>query len=342
MTGPASLPADGPREEENFLVFSAMKDEGAFLLEWVAWYRMLGFEVMVGVNDCTDHSPELLDVLQDAGWLTWFEHRPGPKLPPKSSAHAAMRDRPETAAADWLMICDVDEFLVLHRGDGTIQSFLDDTGRDFLGMIFHWRCFGTSGWQRYRDGIVHRQFKRCGAAGHNVNATFKMLFRDPLRFRHYSDHSPFNFDGDWAAPENRVVDCEGRTVERFLTHPHPIRFTSKEEITHATAQMNHYVIRSDESFDLKRGKPSASAFKDRYTDTFYKARNRNGHRDLSAQSYAPVFDAVHAEICKVPGAMRLHHLCCADYVARLCANRGAAAEEDARWRMHIEEAARLA
>ncbi len=343
--------APSPTQPESFLAFAGMKDEGAFLLEWVAWYRMLGFDVMVGVNDCTDHSPQLLNLLQDAGWLTWFEHVPRPKLPPKNSAHAAMRDRPETARTDWLMICDVDEFLVLHRGDGTIQSFMDDIGgtgagytgavRDFMGMAFHWRCFGTSGWQRYRDGFVHRQFKRCGAAGHNVNATFKMLFRDPLRFRHYSDHSPYNFDGDWTAPENRIVDCEGRTIPRFLTAPHPIRFTSKEEITHATAQMNHYVIRSDESFDLKRGKPSASAGKDRYTDMFYKARNRNGHRDLSAQSYGPVFDAVYAEIAAVPGAMRLHHLCCADYVRRLCDNAGTVAEDDKRWIMHMDAAARL-
>ena len=48
------------RESEKFVVFAGMRNEGAFIVEWVSWYRMLGFEVLVGINDCTDHSPELL------------------------------------------------------------------------------------------------------------------------------------------------------------------------------------------------------------------------------------------------------------------------------------------
>jgi hypothetical protein len=325
---------------EKFLVFAAMRNEGAFIVEWVSWYRMLGFDVLVGINDCTDHSPALLAALADAGWLSFFEHVPAAGKPPKTSAHEAMRARPEVAATDWLLICDVDEFLVLHRGDGQIGSFLDETGRDFLGMAFHWKCFGNSGWSRYHDGLVHLQFQRCGPGGNGVNAMFKTLFKSPLRFRRYSDHSPHQFDGVWGKGQNRIVDCEGRTIDRFMTMPHPIRFTGREEITHATAQMNHYVIRSDESFDLKRGTASASAFKDRYTDQFYRGRNRNGQKDSAALRYEPAFAPVHAAAMALPGVRRLHHLCCADYVARLCVKQGRRAEDDPRWQMHRAEAER--
>jgi len=323
---------------EKHLVFAAMRDEGAFLLEWVAWYRMLGFEVMVGVNDCTDHSPQLLDCLARAGWLTWFAHSPSEGQPPKASAHEAMRRRPEMQTADWMLICDVDEFLVFHRGDGTVRGYLDDMGRDFRGMAFHWRCFGNGGWKRYRDGLVHRQFRRTGAPGNGVNANFKMLVRNPRDFNRFSEHSPYMFDGDWTAPENRMVDCERRVIAKFTDGKHPVRFTTPDQITHATAQMNHYVIRSDESFDLKRGKPSASAFKDRYTDRFYRARNRNGRKDLSAMAYEAWFDAVWDEIRVVPGVSRLHHLCCADYIARLCESQGRVARDDARWVAHMAAA----
>lgn len=318
-----------------------MKDEGAFLVEWVCWYRMLGFDVLVGINDCTDHSPQLLRLLAEAGWLDMFEHAPAAGQPPKQSAHRAMRKQPCVARTDWMLICDVDEFLVLHRGDGTISGYLDDMGRDFLGMAFHWQCFGNGGWKRYRDGLVHRQFRRCGWSGHKVNAMFKTLFRDPLRFRAYSDHSPWRFDGDWSAPENRIVDCQRRPIDRFVTDAHPVRFTAPDAITHETAQMNHYVIRSDESFDLKRGQPSASALKNRYTDQFYRARNRNGRKDLSAMAFAKQFDRIHAEINAIPGVKRLHHLCCADYVERLCAHRDRSAAADSRWQMHMDAAGSL-
>lgn len=322
---------------EKFLVFAGMRDEGAFLLEWVSWCRMLGFDILVGINDCTDHSPALLTRLAEEGWLQVFEHHPEEGQPPKISAHEAMRLQPVVAETDWMLICDVDEFLVLHVGDGTISGYLDHVGRDFLGMAFHWRCFGTSGWKRYRDGLVHQQFRRCGPAGSNVNIMFKMLFKTPMRFQKYSDHSPYQFNGDWSAAENRMVDCEGRVIERFLVDKHPIRFTTPETITHATAQMNHYVLRSPEGFDLKRGRPSASAFKDRYTDHYFNARDRNGQKDNSALSFKAAFQKVHAEAMALPGVRRLHHLCCADYVRRLCENQGKPAEKDARWKAHMAQ-----
>lgn len=323
---------------EKFLVFAGMKNEGAFIVEWVSWYRMLGFDVLVGINDCTDRSPELLERLQAAGWLSVFEHRPRPSQPPKISAHKAMRDHAAVAETDWLLICDVDEFLVLHEGDGTIGSYLDAVGRDFMGVAFHWMCFGNSGWKRYREGLVHRQFRRRGPPDMNPNIMFKTMFKHPLRFANYSDHGPYDFDGDWTAPENRIVDTAGRAIERFRSGEHPIRFTAPGDITHRTAQMNHYIIRSDESFDLKRGTPSASALRDRYTAGFYKRRNRNGHKDLSVDYYAARFDAVHAEAMALPGVRRLHFLCCADYVARLCAHQGVAHEDDPRWQDYMRQA----
>ena len=46
-------------------VVASMRNEGPFIVEWVTWYRMLGFsDVVVVTNNCTDRSPELLDALQ--------------------------------------------------------------------------------------------------------------------------------------------------------------------------------------------------------------------------------------------------------------------------------------
>ena len=316
--------------DEKFLVFAAMRNEGAFLVEWVCWYRMLGFDVLVGTNDCTDHSVALLTALADAGWLTHFSHDPGTS-PPKQSAHRHMRRQPAVAATDWLLICDVDEFLVIHTGDGSIRGYLGQIGRDFLGVVFHWQCFGTGGHALYQDGLVHQQFQRRGTAQHRVNTSFKSLFKSPLRYRRYSDHGPFIYDGVWGAAPDNFVNADGKFIERFLTDTHPVRFTDLEDIAHASAQLNHYMIRSDESFDLKRGTPSASAHVNRYTDQFYKTRNRNGIVDTSALRYADQFATMHAQAMALPGVARLHHLCCAEYVERLCAKKGTDYRADARW-----------
>lgn len=85
--------ADMSGQVEKFLVFAAMRNEGPFIVEWVSWYRMLGFEVLIGINDCTDHSPALLERLAAEGWCRFFEHTPREGVSPKASAHRMMRNR---------------------------------------------------------------------------------------------------------------------------------------------------------------------------------------------------------------------------------------------------------
>ena len=46
----------------------------------------------------------------------------------------------------------------------------------------------------------------------------------------------------------------------------------------------------------------------------------------------------HTEAMALPGVARLHHLCCADLVARLCAHQGRAPQDDPRWHAEIAAA----
>ncbi|WP_253913394.1 glycosyltransferase family 2 protein [Pseudoruegeria sp. HB172150] len=313
-----------------------MRNEGAFLVEWVTWYRMLGFDLLVATNDCTDHSPQLLDLLQQAGWLTHITHSPPPGTPPKRSAHAAFRNHPSVASHDWLLICDVDEFLVIHDGDGTIPGFLNDAPERFHGIAFHWKVFGSSGESEWHDTLQHRTFTRCAEAHHPANTSFKSLIRHPLEFRRFGMHSPIGFDGDWGKGANRWIDSEGRNLSRYDPRQGEQMATHPDRVTHAAAQMNHYMIRSPESFALKRGTPSPAARRDRYTDDFLVRYDRNEDTDISALRYTQQFAALHAQAMALPGIARLHHLCCADYVTRLAHAAGQPAEDDPRFQRHME------
>ncbi len=324
-------------EEGRHLVAAGMRNEGAFLLEWVCWYRMLGFDILVATNDCTDHSPQMLNLLAEAGWLHHAPHRPAEGTPPKRSAYRTIRTHEATARAGWLLICDVDEFLVLHEGDGTIAGYLDGA-EGFHGMGIHWKVFGHGGQETWRDELVHRMFTRCAATRHKANNSFKSLVRNPTAFRQFSDHSPRGFDGEWGKDGNIWIDVAGRKMGGYDPNGHAQRATSNDRITHAGAQLNHYVIRSLESFAMKRGTPSASALRDRYDDRFFDNFDRNEAEDRSALACAPRFDAVHAEAMALPGLARLHHLGCADYAARLAAAAGIEARDDPRWRHHMEMA----
>jgi len=303
---------------------------------------MLGFEILVATNDCTDHSTALLDALADAGWVTHAPHVPREGQPPQKSALRKIINHPLSTQADWTFICDVDEFLVLHKHE-SIAELIGPPPHNFMAMVFNWKCFGYGNWDLYQDGIVHRQFRRSGMGHLAINRPFKAMVRNPLDWSRLGAHFPHGFKGDWTAPESRVVSASHRLLPQFNDPAnHPIRFLDQDQIDHETAQLNHYIIRSNESYDHKRGVLSAAGFKDRYTDDFYQRYNKNGMRDVTASRFLERFSQVHAEALAQPDVLRLHHICCAEYVVRLNEKRGQDPDTDPRFHHHMKIANRVA
>ncbi|MEL7115830.1 MAG: glycosyltransferase family 2 protein, partial [Pseudomonadota bacterium] len=135
------------------------------------------------------------------------------------------------------------------------------------------------------------------------------------------------------------VDCNGRRLGRLDPNAERVqKATAASRVRHRTAQMNHYITRTEENFALKRGTPSASAGRDRYTDEFFEKFNRNERVDETALRFADRFDALFAEAMDLPGVRRLHHLCCADYVVRLAEKQGMSPDDDPRWHHHMAQA----
>ncbi len=54
--------------DPTLLTFTVMKNEGPFILEWVAWQRLMGVDrILVFINDCDDGTDTLLDELDRVG-----------------------------------------------------------------------------------------------------------------------------------------------------------------------------------------------------------------------------------------------------------------------------------
>lgn len=328
-----------------FSVVCSMRNEGAYLLEWVCWYRLLGFsDIVIVTNDCTDHSPDLLDHLANHGWLTHLRHDVEDRQQITSRKLQAAKALPQVSSADWVLVCDVDEFLVIHRGNGQMADLIAEDA-DFLGMSINWRVFGTSGRMQYEDGLVHRQFTRAARPGDPSSTWVKSIHRHPDWFRKLGEHGPKKLlprhARRWGHPGMRWVDASGNTLHDWHPEADYMRRMSPGRQDHAVAQMNHYMVRSEESFGLKKGSLSPVAGKDRYTDAFFLRYNRNETEDRSAGTHAAAFDAIHAEAMSLPGVAALHHLCCADYVARLAERAGRRPQDDPRFQAHLELATRF-
>jgi hypothetical protein len=205
-------------------------------------------------------------------------------------------------------------------------------------MAFHWRCFGTSGHAAYSDTLVHRTFTMASPPKHPCNVNFKSLIYQPRRFRVLSAHAPRNFRGAWGEGRCHWANSAGEPMPAYHPWDSPIKETPANEITHLSGAVNHYITRSVESFDAKRGTLSASRGVNRYTDAFFERYNHNEVTDTATIPHHARFDTAHGAAMALPGIAPLHHRACAEYVAHLCAAAGRDPTQDPRWIAHMERA----
>jgi hypothetical protein len=327
-----------------------MRNEGPFIVEWLCWYRMLGFtDAVVVTNSCTDHSPQLLDALQAAGLVHHIRHdlEPGQRITraklKAAASHKAVR------RCNWLMICDVDEFLVIHRGEGLIGDLIDlsTDAPAYLGMSINWRVFGTSGRKSFEDRPVHRQFTYAHEVGHRSSRFVKSIFRLVKFFSHLGEHSPRGFDYERAAqkrgnPGGIWVNTLGQKLPHWAPLDSHLTLMPEALVSHEVAQINHYMLRSVETYRLKRGTKSPVGLSNRYRAQYFRTADAGCAVDISAFRYSARFDALYEQVMVLPDVARLHALCCADHVKAIAEKAGKKAEDDPRYARFLAQAEDLA
>ena len=103
-----------------------VRNEGAFLLDWLAHHRASGIDHVVALsNDCTDGTDALLDRLETLGHVTHVRND-GPHDKRGIQFNGLRRaDRTDPVRkADWLLALDIDEFVNVHVGDRTLARTL--------------------------------------------------------------------------------------------------------------------------------------------------------------------------------------------------------------------------
>lgn len=327
-------------------VVASMRNEGPFIVEWVTWYRMLGFtDVVVVTNNCTDRSPELLDALEAAGWVHHLrcDIAPGERITHRKLEYAT--EHKAVRRADWVLVCDVDEFLVIHKGNRRISDLIGHDAQDvpFLAIAFNWRVFGFCDVQQFEDLPVHQQFSLAQPVGKSVSNSIKVMHRQPRWFQALGEHGPrglnmAKFGRDWSEPGMYMVTAAGKPVTSWHPEGPYKRRLTYSQTTYEWAQLNHYMLRSEETFSLKRATLSPVALSNRYNDRYVAQANNGDEPDISAFDYAEDFTALHEKAMALPGVRRLHKLCCADHLRLIAEKHGRRAEDDPRWHAYLAEA----
>ena len=279
------------------LAITTMRNEGAFLLEWLAHHRAVGFDhFLVFSNDCNDGTDAMLDHLQTLGWLTHVRN-PGPY----DSAGIQFTALKQAAGmelvrrADWILVMDVDEFVNIHVGRGTLGDLHADLP-DATAITLTWRLFGNNGQERYQDRPVTEIFD-C-AAPDVLNwpwraAMFKTLYANDGTYKKPGVHRPRSPDPT-RLDAARWYDGHGRALdEKFKTQR---VFSDFTQPNYGLAQLNHYPLGAMESYVVKVDRGRVNRADTLLGLDYWVERNFNQARDASIRRYDVARDAELAQL----------------------------------------------
>jgi Glycosyl transferase family 2 len=278
------------------VLFSAMKNEAPFVLEWIAYHQVIGFtDIVICSNPSNDGMEELLAALAEAGEIRHLRTVPGEGEGALRAASTAFTRQVGYRNGDWYMWLDGDEFLNVHAGDRTVDALIEAMGDRVVAPV-NWRVFGTSGQPSFGGRFIAADFSRAAEPGFKSNLEQKAFFRFVPQMRGFGIfgiNRPAFHRSTGATPDlvmmgnGEAAVAEERVTERWLNGADigKTAWTRPDEFGWRYAQINHYVLRTPEFYRLKRARGrgytpnSDKNGLQRYTDNFFAAHDRNEAED---------------------------------------------------------------
>ncbi len=282
------------------VLFSAQKNEGPFLLEWVAYHRVIGFSRIVVVsNDCDDGSDVLLDRLAEAGVVEHIRQEVPQGIAPQANAERVAREAGVFRGGDWIMWLDADEFLLPSPPHQTVEDLIAAIG-DAAALMMAWRFFGDNHHKHWPGRHVSADFTLAARRRRGQNAQVKTLFRHGPEIARLDIHRPVLADGVTRGDFPVVTSAGNPADDRFYQpSSRPFNRLVAEQRPYILGQVAHFSIRTPDMYARKalRGDgyyadPQAVP----RTDELYSKRNFN---DVQEFGLAERAEATTAEMHKL-------------------------------------------
>ena len=303
-------PAETPIAHDKILVLTSMKNEAPFILEWVAYHKAIGAtHFLVYTNDCTDNTNDILDRLSEMGLVTRLDNPWNPKSN-KKPQHVALEDaqkQPVLKEADWVLTIDVDEFVNIHVGDGTFPD-LFKACNDPNVISFTWKFFGNDGIDTYEDKPVIEQFTACAPEfipKPRLGWGFKSMVHRSAPYTKIGVHRPLKIESDEAVEQVRWVNGSGRMMPEMLLTNNGWRST-KRSLGYRFATLNHYILRSADSFLVKRERGRINHTEQDQGVDYWMRRNYTSEQDNRMHQRLPLMEQERASLMADAQLSKLH------------------------------------
>ncbi|MDD9978765.1 MAG: glycosyltransferase family 2 protein, partial [Boseongicola sp.] len=307
-------PVPTVRPLDRVVAVTTMRNEGPFILDWIAYHLAIGVtHFLVYTNDCDDPTVEILDALSERGLVTRIDNPAVSGERPQRVALAHAMGQRVVSNADAVIVFDVDEYINIHVGDGTLETLFNACGDpDMISMT--WRLFGTSGHVAYEDEPMPLRFTR--GAQHHLRRPhqawgFKTIQRKGAPFARLGVHRPHEPVGSmphWTNGSGKQMP-DSYLEEGWRS--------SKNSWGYDLVTLNHYATRSVESFLVKRDRGRTNHIAREQGVDYWQAFNRNDEEDTSISKRWEAAGTIRDEFTNDPVLGPLHKLSVAWHKARI-------------------------
>lgn len=295
-----------PSGSSGRVIVGCMKNEAPYIVEWIAYHRAIGVDnFLIYTNDCSDGTDRILNRLQQMGIV---QHRNNDNWRGKSPQQHALnmsRKEPLIRDAEWLIHIDVDEFINVRTGNGTLDDFLAAVP-DATNVAMTWRLFGHGGVTRLADAFVIDQFERCAPTYCPKPHTawgFKTMFKNIGAYGKISCHRPNKLD-DALRHKVRWVNGSGQDMTAEVAN-NGWR-NSRRSIGYDLLQLNHYALRSAESFLIKRQRGRALHVDRSIGINYWIRMDWSDFRDITIKRNMPRLRAEYDRLMQDSGLRKWH------------------------------------
>jgi len=242
-------------------IISLQRGRAPYLLEWIAFHQVVGFERFIIYSHGLDSEQDaLLNCLARVDpAISWYRVGQQWKIPQLRANRHGWRHHGKEV--DAMAFIDGDEFL--HSPDGDLRDTLNRLLiPDASALAVYWLIFGSSGHLDEPAGLLIEQFTRHSESTFDANRHIKIVLRRGEAAEFVNSHFFFTSKG--------TVDELGRRIDRPVS-PFPA--------SHKHICINHYVTQSRAYYEqVKRNMGQADrAPEERHerTEDWFQAHDRN-------------------------------------------------------------------
>lgn len=287
-----------------------MKNEAPFLLEWVAYHRLIGVnDMLVFTNDCTDGTDRMLERLDEMGVL---RHYANPSMINGNPKHHLQVIRYINALlrpkrSDWVVSLDVDEFICVNVGQGRLRDLFQAVPEANVWSMSQLN-FGHGGVITYEDKPLTDQFRYCWdkEAAYHTNANrrgTKTMTHKSAQAVEIHNHSPV-FDKEHL-DKVKIVNGSGQRL-RHLQLWRDVKSLDAPYYGYDMVQLNHYALRSVESFLLKVARGNANHADLGYGMPYWRRYDQNDQYDDNITRWTPRVQELMGAFMNDPELRDLH------------------------------------